>query len=70
MIKKTKGLFLHPVKKEILEQLEKTNSAFYGDIVMELDHPQNEILKHLIELKENGFVYKGGKGGKFHIVKN
>ena len=34
------------------------------------EESQNIILKHLIELKENGVVYKGGKGGKFHIVKN
>jgi DNA-binding transcriptional ArsR family regulator len=70
MIKKTKELFLHPVKKEIIQNLQNSEGAFYGDIVMDLKYPKYTVLKHLMELKENGYVYKDDDGGKFYVLKN
>ncbi len=67
MIQKTKERLMHPVKKEILEYLDKVDGAFYGDIVMKLGYPKYTVLKHILELKEAGMVDKEQDGGRFSI---
>lgn len=62
--------YMHSIKKEIMHCIEKTNGAFYGDIVRELRYPNYTVLKHIIELKENGFVEKDNDGGKYKAIKN
>lgn len=62
--------FMHSIKKEIIHCIEKTNGAFYGDIVRELRYPNYTVLKHIIELKENGYVEKDNDGGKYKLIKN
>lgn len=66
----TNQKFMHSIKKEIMHCIEKTNGAFYGDIVRELRYPNYTVLKHIIELKENGFVEKDNDGGKYKLIKN
>lgn len=61
---------MHSIKKEILHCIDKSNGAFYGDIVRELRYPNYTVLKHIIELKDNGFVEKDNDGGKYKMVKN
>ena len=61
---------MHSIKKEILHCIEKTNGAFYGDIVRELRYPNYTVLKHIIELKEKGMVEKDNNGGKYQLVRN
>ncbi len=65
---KTNFRYLNTVKKEILECLETPNGVFYGDIVRELRHPSNTILKHIMELKEDGYITKENNGGRFKLV--
>jgi len=62
--------YMHSIKKEILHCIEKSNGAFYGDIVRELRYPNYTVLKHIIELKENGFVIKDNDGGKYKTIRN
>lgn len=62
--------YMHSIKKEIIHCIEKTNGAFYGDIVRELRYPNYTVLKHIIELKENGYVEKDNDGGKYKVIKN
>lgn len=62
--------YMHSIKKEILHCIESTNGAFYGDIVRELRYPNYTVLKHIIELKENGYVEKDNNGGKYKLCKN
>ena len=62
--------YMHSIKKEIMHCIEKTNGAFYGDIVRELRYPNYTVLKHIIELKENGFVEKDNDGGKYKLIRN
>jgi len=59
---------MHPIKKEILDYIEKQKGAFYGDIVMNFRYPKNIVLKQLMELKEEGVVFKENDGGKFNLV--
>lgn len=69
MIQKTKELLMHPIKKEILEYLDREeDGAFYGDIVMNLNRPKYTVLKHILELKEAGLVEKDSDGGRFNIL--
>ncbi len=60
--------YMHSIKKEILHCIEKSNGAYYGDIVRELRYPNYTVLKHIIELKENGYVEKDNDGGKYKIM--
>ena len=61
---------MHSIKKEILHCIEKSNGAFYGDIVRELRYPNYTVLKHIIELKERGMVEKDNMGGKYQIIRS
>ena len=61
---------MHSIKKEILHCIEKSNGAFYGDIVRELRYPNYTVLKHIIELKERGLVEKDNMGGKYQIIRS
>ena len=61
---------MHSIKKEILHCIEKSNGAFYGDIVRELRYPNYTVLKHIIELKEKGLVEKDNEGGKYQLMRN
>lgn len=65
---KTNFRYLNSVKKEILECLETPNGVFYGDIVRELRHPNETILKHIMELKEEGYITKENTGGRFKLA--
>lgn len=56
------------IKKEILDVIEKNEGAFYGLLVKEINQPQNEILKHLMDLKAKGVVFKDNNGGQFKLV--
>ena len=62
--------YMHSIKKEIMHCIEKANGAFYGDIVRELRYPNYTVLKHIIELKENGLVEKDNDGGKYKLIKD
>lgn len=61
---------MHSIKKEILHYIEKSNGAFYGDIVRELRYPNYTVLKHIIELKEGGYVEKCNDGGRYQVIKH
>ena len=61
---------MHSIKKEIMHCIEKSNGAFYGDIVRELRYPNYTVLKHIIELKERGLVEKDNEGGKYQLIRN
>ena len=65
---KTNFRYLHSVKKEILQCLESSNGVFYGDIVRKLKHPSDIILKHIMELKEKGYITKDNDGGRFKLT--
>ncbi len=65
---KTNFRYLNSVKKEILQCLESPNGAFYGDIVRELRHPNDTILKYIIELKDDGYITKENNGGRFKLA--
>lgn len=60
---------MHSIKKEILHCIERSNGAFYGDIVRELRYPNYTVLKHILELKENGYVEKDNDGGKYQLLR-
>ena len=64
---KLSNIPLKKTKHEILDFLQTSNGAYYGDLVMELDRDTLTILEHLIELKKMGMVYKDHRGGKFRI---
>lgn len=53
------------VKKEILEYLEKNRGAFFGRMAMGMDYPNRVIMEELIELKNEGLVYKDKDGGRY-----
>jgi DNA-binding IclR family transcriptional regulator len=59
---------MHTIKKEIIEVIEKNEGAFYGFLVKEIRQPREEILKHLLDLKAKGLVYKDNDGGQFKMV--
>jgi predicted transcriptional regulator len=64
---KTNFRYLNSVKKEILQCLESPNGVFYGDIVRKLKHPSDTILKHILELKDDGYITKENNGGRFKL---
>jgi predicted transcriptional regulator len=64
---KTKFRYHHPIKREILQCLKTGNGLFYGDIVRELRRPSGAILKHIMELKESGYITKDCDGGRFKL---
>jgi len=59
--------YANSVKKEILQHLESSDGAFYGDLVRTLNHSSETILKHIMELKEDGYITKDADGGRFKI---
>jgi hypothetical protein len=59
---------MHSIKKEILDVIEKNEGAFYGLLVQEINQPQEQILKHLMDLKAKGIVFKDNNGGQFKMV--
>ena len=66
---KTNFRYFNSVKREILQCLESPDGVFYGDIVRELRHPSDTILKHIMELKEDGYITKDNNGGRFKLAR-
>lgn len=58
------------INKEILEFLETSHGAYFGNLVMELNEDTLTLLEHLIELKRQGLVYKDSDGGKFKLYES
>lgn len=58
-------LFLHPLKREILSLIENSNGAYYGDIVRRMKRSSSVVLRHIMELKQDGYLRKEQRGGKF-----
>lgn len=62
---KSVTLFFHPLRREILNLIENSNGVHFGDIVKNMQRSSSTILRHIIELKKDGFVTKEEQGGKF-----
>lgn len=67
---KQKEIFMHSVKKDILNVIDDNKGAFFGKIVMRLKYPSRVVLKHLMDLKSKGIVYKDNDGGRYKTGKN
>ena len=68
-IMKSSTLFLHPLKREILHLIENSNGAYYGDIVRKMKRSSSVVLKHIMELKQDGYLKKDRQGGKFLSIR-
>lgn len=55
------------IKEEILEVIKEDNGAFFGRIAMKVRHPKNVVLRHLLDLKSMGLLYKSDNRGKFKL---
>ena len=68
-IMKSSTLFLHPLKREILHLIENSNGAYYGDIVRQMKRSSSVVIKHIMELKQDGYLKKDQQGGKFISIR-
>jgi DNA-binding transcriptional ArsR family regulator len=69
MKKRLKRLVRSNIKQDIMDYLSTEDGAYFGDLVMNMDESQIDILEHLIQLKKKGLIYKDTKGGRFRINK-
>ena len=65
--RQVRNILKNEVKKDILDFLMTEDGAYFGDLVMNMDQTQINILEHLIELKKMGWIYKDKGGGRFRI---
>lgn len=59
--------FADPVKKAILDFLVKEESSFFGNIVEALPFSYLTILENILELKNNGIVFKKQNPAHFSL---
>ncbi|NBC82180.1 MAG: hypothetical protein GVY19_02250 [Bacteroidetes bacterium] len=52
----------HPVDEQIINHMNEYEKCLFGDLVKNLDIPYNELLKHVIELKNKGLIVKEMNG--------
>lgn len=60
---------LNPIKRRIIRQIRNSEGAFFGDIVRQTKYSSQTVLKHLMDLKVKGYVYKDDDGGRFKMTK-
>jgi len=68
MVNFTMNTIENQTKQEILDYIKKNDGVFYGDIVMHFNYPKNTVLKHLLDLKEEGQIFKDNDGGQFKLI--
>lgn len=60
---------LNPVKRRIMRQIKNNEGVFFGDIVRLTKYSTQTVMKHLMDLKERGYIYKDDDGGRFKLTK-
>ena len=61
--------FTKQIKRDIINYIKSNNKVHYGDILKYLDYPAYKIMRTIVNLKQQGKVFKDNNWGQFKLTK-